>query len=240
MPSKIYVDPQTGDAYQPLGGKSRNYINLKTGEKLSRRQFDKRLGLLKRHGFSSYEKASEASKNKNLQAFLSRPARGRSTLRGKSAPQRIAELSARKQLAIIDDYVRDFDAYYFRKNQTAIIPPSAEVAQRLYDRVKNFKGIFAWYIVAHLKPKGRKRDNEIFAKTVSRAKSITDSPRDVDLDNLIHAIEIDYKATAQYLEFGVVFKTEYLEKHNLIGKRKRKGPTKSQLKKLQSLQSKVK
>ena len=57
----------------PLGGKSRQYKNTETGEILSRRQYDKMVGRI----LGSYEKKAQANKAANLEAAVSRPARGR-------------------------------------------------------------------------------------------------------------------------------------------------------------------
>lgn len=58
------------------GGLSRNFVNVVTGETISRRQFDKRYGALKIGGFTSYEKKAAAS---SAEQRMARPARGRGT-----------------------------------------------------------------------------------------------------------------------------------------------------------------
>lgn len=61
-----------GSRWQPVGGTSRNFINLDTGQRLPRRQFDKLSGRM--GAFGSYEAKSAASPEP---VRLSRPARGR-------------------------------------------------------------------------------------------------------------------------------------------------------------------
>lgn len=57
-----------------LGGSSRQYRNEKTGEVISRRQYDKRFGSLKKRGVTSYEKGAKLSAP---EVVASRPAKGR-------------------------------------------------------------------------------------------------------------------------------------------------------------------
>jgi hypothetical protein len=61
----------------PLGGTSRRYQNRRTGEIISRRQYDKRYGLLRRQGFRSYEAKAKAFKQRDPVPALLRPAPGR-------------------------------------------------------------------------------------------------------------------------------------------------------------------
>ncbi len=61
----------------PQGGKTRGFINAKTGQRISRRQFDKRFGVLQRGGFSSYETKAKTNRKRNATRQALRPARGR-------------------------------------------------------------------------------------------------------------------------------------------------------------------
>ncbi len=54
----------------------RRFENIKTGQIISRRQYDKHFGILAKQGFTGYETKSAANKKANLEAIL-RPARGR-------------------------------------------------------------------------------------------------------------------------------------------------------------------
>jgi hypothetical protein len=56
--------------------KTRGYANIRTGETLSRRQYDKRFGILAREGFGSYEAKARA---RRAQGILPGAARGRET-----------------------------------------------------------------------------------------------------------------------------------------------------------------
>lgn len=62
------------DDWKALGGKSRQYLNERTGEVLSRRQFDKLAGRLPQ---GSYEKKAAANKAAAPGVAAARPARGR-------------------------------------------------------------------------------------------------------------------------------------------------------------------
>ncbi|MHB8387509.1 MAG: hypothetical protein ACYDAO_09345 [Thermoplasmataceae archaeon] len=84
--------------WKPLGGKSRNFQNTKTGEVISRRQYDKRFGSLAKTGFTTYENKARAAKIVNEKAQLARPARGRTSLKitGKSPAEIEHEIVERK------------------------------------------------------------------------------------------------------------------------------------------------
>jgi hypothetical protein len=72
------TDHSTSDrVWQPLGGSSRRYRNRLTGEVISRRQYDKRVGNLGRQGFTSYEAKAKAAKSNAPDRVAMRPARGR-------------------------------------------------------------------------------------------------------------------------------------------------------------------
>ncbi len=82
--------------FRKLSGRSERYLDLSTGQELSRRQYDKLYGLLKQRGFTSYERQAKANEEIEIQKHLSRPARNRPSLQtaqkqsGKS-PQEIIE-----------------------------------------------------------------------------------------------------------------------------------------------------
>jgi len=61
----------------PLGGSSRRFINRRTGQIISRRQYDRRYGNLRRQGFRSYEAKAKAAKQQAPVQAAMRPARGR-------------------------------------------------------------------------------------------------------------------------------------------------------------------
>lgn len=65
------IELSDGSIWKPQGGSSRNFVNVSTGQTLSRRQFDKRSGRL---GSTSYEAKAKASPPQLRQQ---RPARGR-------------------------------------------------------------------------------------------------------------------------------------------------------------------
>lgn len=59
MPKQIIASD--GSIWRPLGGLSRRYENVLTGEVIARRQFDRRYGSLAKGGFRSYEQKAKAS-----------------------------------------------------------------------------------------------------------------------------------------------------------------------------------
>ena len=59
------------------GGKTRGFVNANTGQRISRRQYDKRFGALKRGGYVSYESKAKAARKRNPVRQALRPARGR-------------------------------------------------------------------------------------------------------------------------------------------------------------------
>ncbi|MHB1222395.1 MAG: hypothetical protein ACYC0J_10405 [Gammaproteobacteria bacterium] len=61
----------------------RRFQNTKTGEIISRRQYDKQYGRLAEKGFSSNEAQAKANRIKDETEFHSKPARGRTSLRNK-------------------------------------------------------------------------------------------------------------------------------------------------------------
>ncbi len=60
----------------PEGGKTRGFVNVSTGARISRRQFDKNYGKLKKQGFVSYERKAAASKKYTPLDYAVRPRRG--------------------------------------------------------------------------------------------------------------------------------------------------------------------
>ena len=84
--------------YIPLGGKSRNFKNIKTGEIISRRQYDKKFGSLAKTGFKTYEDKARAAKIIDERKQLLRPARGRKSFKiaGKTPSEIEHEIVERK------------------------------------------------------------------------------------------------------------------------------------------------
>jgi len=72
---------ETQSVWVPLGGSSRRYRNRLTGETISRRQYDKLYGTLRRQGYSSYEAKAKAAKQQQPERAALRPARGRRSIR---------------------------------------------------------------------------------------------------------------------------------------------------------------
>lgn len=102
--------PRLGDGrYLPLGGKSRNYIDSETGQKLSRRQVDQRTSA------ETYEQKRARNRAENPSLQQQRPARGRkSTLpkkHRKSASNRAKRRRLKNGLYILEKnfYPMDYD-----------------------------------------------------------------------------------------------------------------------------------
>ncbi len=84
---------KTNSDWQPLGGTSRNFLNTKTGQILSRRQYDKQFGTLAKQGFKSYQQKAKA--NKSPEQVL-KPARGRAAFKG-SESDKAQEINRRQE-----------------------------------------------------------------------------------------------------------------------------------------------
>jgi hypothetical protein len=94
------ITPQSM-GFEPLGGSSRSFRNITTGEIISRRQYDKLYGALKRGGLSSYEAKAKKKFAENPELALSRPAPGRKKIRepelnGREIARRKAKRLTRK------------------------------------------------------------------------------------------------------------------------------------------------
>lgn len=84
-------------AWQRLPGAARNYFDTETGEIISRRQYDKLYGALKKAGLSSYEAKAKQNLAKSEAEQLARPARGRTSLRGYSEETKRDIVNARHE-----------------------------------------------------------------------------------------------------------------------------------------------
>jgi len=74
--------------FKPLGGSSRNYVNTKTGEIISRYKYDKLYGSTKEFGGNTHLKA-KLNKEANPTAAAARPAPGRKVKSATPKAQRI-------------------------------------------------------------------------------------------------------------------------------------------------------
>lgn len=83
-------------AWIKLPGKASRYKQTDTGEEISRRQFDKLYGRLAAQGFTSNEKQAKHNRERDLDRYLSRSARGRTSLVRKSEIERQAALLERR------------------------------------------------------------------------------------------------------------------------------------------------
>lgn len=83
-------------AWIRLPGKASRYRQTDTGEEISRRQFDRHYGRLAAQGFRSNEAQAKANRKKDIEQYLSRPARGRGSLLRKPEAERAASLLERK------------------------------------------------------------------------------------------------------------------------------------------------
>lgn len=73
----------------PLGGSSRRYKNVLTGDTISREKYDRYYGSLFKRGATSFHRAAEAEEEETR---LSRPARGRGSARRRYGTQNINDL----------------------------------------------------------------------------------------------------------------------------------------------------
>lgn len=79
------------ETYRPLGGTSRRYLVVATGEEISRREF------LKRTRGVSFEQIVAQNKATNLEATLARPARGRKSVTKLAPEEQSVIIEARKE-----------------------------------------------------------------------------------------------------------------------------------------------
>lgn len=79
------------ETYRPLGGSSRRYLVVATGEEISRREF------LKRTRGVSFEQIVAQNKAANLEATLARPARGRKSVTKLAPEEQSVIIEARKE-----------------------------------------------------------------------------------------------------------------------------------------------
>jgi len=90
--------------WKSLGGTSRNYVNTKSGEVLSRRQYDKKFGLLAKKKYSSYESKAKANRRKNPTLAAARPAHNRkSTLEATKLLERGKQIKVKKVVSKATD-----------------------------------------------------------------------------------------------------------------------------------------
>ncbi len=81
--------------WKRLSGKARRYQNNRTGEIISRRQFDERYGRLAKQGLKTNEQQAKVNKFREGIEQLAKPARGRTKIKEKDAEIRKAILEAR-------------------------------------------------------------------------------------------------------------------------------------------------
>ncbi len=89
-------ESKAAPGFKRLPGKANQYIDLETGEILSRRQYDKRYGKLAKEGFTSYEQKAKANKQKDELKQLERPARKRTSIL-KVEPELRKEIAQKRQ-----------------------------------------------------------------------------------------------------------------------------------------------
>lgn len=136
--------------FVPLGGKSRNYQNTKTGEIISRRQYDKRFGSLAKTGFKTYEDKARASKIIDERKQLLRPARGRKSLNiiGKSPAEiehEITERKIKKSIKHIDSpNIKNVKLTRGRKSATVRCDWSYDEIKKVIDQINKMPETKMW------------------------------------------------------------------------------------------------
>ena len=63
--------------WRSLGGSKREHVNVKTGQIISRRQYDQKFGSLAKAGYKTYESKAKTNLRKNPVLAKAQPARGR-------------------------------------------------------------------------------------------------------------------------------------------------------------------
>lgn len=209
---------QTSDgAWTAQGGLSRNFVNDLTGEKISRRQFDKRYGNLAKQGFTSYEAKAKATPEPLRK---SRPAINRGSSRGLRGLNPLTERQSR-------DVATSFIAFYsgdggsFRMD-TDRYKPEYDAA---IDDINANRKIIAMSLIVKIVNKDGREVN----KTIQRLIAPDDAP---SFGNFINDLEENLYSgdETQQLIYHVRFKKE------LIPTSKRK----QDIRKIRSLKTKRK
>ncbi len=182
--------------FVPLGGKSRNYKNTKTGEIISRRQYDKQYGSLAKTGFKTYEDKARAAKIIDERRQLLRPARGRKALSivGKTPTEVEHEIVERKikkyNRHIPTPDVSKVKLQRGKKSAYVICDWSFEGIKAVIDQINKMseKKMWAYFIgVTGIDADGVKRDiavlpsehfQEVFTEEKwERAQYVLDNPK---------------------------------------------------------------
>ncbi len=141
MPEKVNHSFSASD-WSRLPGKSRNFVNKRTGEILSRRQFDKLSGRLQ---YSSYEKKAQANKAAHPRKSKQRPARGRKSTLPPSKKKKNAKKKAPTNRAKRKHGKKwDLLSKIFSKSQIGQIQPWLLGLAKKYPNPLNY-----FYIVMH-------------------------------------------------------------------------------------------
>lgn len=189
---------QTSDGvWTAQGGLSRNFVNDLTGEKISRRQFDKRYGNLAKQGFTSYEAKAKATPEPLRK---SRPAINRGSDRRLRTLNPLTERQSR-------DVVTSFLVFYDGNGMTFMADANRyrpEYDGNIDDIVANKKIIAISLIVKIINKDGREVN-----KTIQRLIAPDDAPR---FGNFINDLLDDlYKGDeTQQLIYHVRFKKELI------------------------------
>jgi hypothetical protein len=152
-------DSGSSTGYKPLGGKSRRYVNTRTGETISRYQYDKLYGSTKDFKGSTHLKA-KVNRELNPAISKARPAKGR-----KSTLKKVGNTQARNLKTTKEKKFRDVLIPIHHKNKIADL-------ERLYLD-------FDFFIL------GLKENSRVFG--VATTLIYLDSGGDLDGRNLIPA-----------------------------------------------------
>lgn len=131
--------------FKALGGKDRNYVDLKTGAVISRRQYDKLRGIY-------YEAKAEANKAADEGRQLLAPARGRKSARKKTAEEKEREVTARKAAKEKAELAKKIEAQKRRKFKRRKLTKKSLVPGRMAVRM-NLSG-YDDYVAAMTDAKG--------------------------------------------------------------------------------------
>jgi len=210
--------------WQPLGGTSRRFQNEKTGETISRRQYDERFGKLKKQGFSTYE--AKAKANKKPEQIL-KPARGRKSYTGPTK-LKLIEIEARllaekerqaRKLAARKVVAQERKIYRFpqkitQKNFTVAssgrvfeTPIFYESIEMLREQAAGYKNVFAYLVGVNFI---NLEDNSKGAFVVTRSRDINMPYRFEDVERVIEVTESKSYMMAISAFVHVMLKIEYV------------------------------
>lgn len=144
-------NPDASDYFRIAG---RRFENKNTGEIITRRQYDKRFGALAKGGFKSFEEKAKSNFEKNVLEAVSRPARGRTSLRKLSELEKrevsLKRIAEKEQKHKNSPKIKITDLQQGKKSFEVECDWSLEEINKILDQLQSFphNSVFAYLIGA--------------------------------------------------------------------------------------------